>query len=300
MTYRSIRATGTCLIFLGGISFTVSEPIKIVGTLRDVNGFSLSGKITVVQEKPNLAFTTHEVDKSGIFKFTSDSEGPVVLHAVSEDHPSAEHVIDAGTIGTVTVDFSLPLGQDVQVRVVDAEDNPVEGAELRVRYHEPEKSMRRVSFERSERTDEDGRFLLQDVGILVPFVVDVVAPNYVPTSSKLTKLAAGATQMDDIVLGTPGATVTVELLDDKGVSPVPDTWVTLLADPAGLAPEDRDSWLHYRAFRQRALTSSEGSARFSGVPPGRILVRVKTETGTAKAWTDAVSNQEVLVSMRMP
>ena len=106
--------------------------------------------------------------------------------------------------------------------------------------------------------------------------------------------------MDDIVLGTPGATVTVALLDDKGVSSVPDTWITLLADPAGLAPEDRDSWLHYRAFRQRAVTSSEGRARFTGVPPGRIFVRVKTETGTAKAWADAVSNQEILVSVRLP
>ena len=223
MTNRNIHASVACLILLGGGPVAVSEPVRIVGTLRDANGFSLSGKITVVQEKPHLEFTTHDVDKSGTFKFTSDSEGPVVLHAVAEDHPPVEHVIEAGTIGTVTVDFSLPLGQDVQVKVVDSEDNPVGGAELRVRYHEPEKPMRRVSFERSERTDEDGRFLLQDVGILVPFVVDVVAPNYVPTSSKLTKLAAGSTQMDDIVLGTPGATVAVTLLvaGRKGRVPSP-------------------------------------------------------------------------------
>ena len=125
------------------------------------------------------------------------------------------------------------------------------------------------------------------------------APNYPPASSKHTKLEAGDTQMDDIVLGVPGATVVVTLLDDKGVSPVPDTGVTLLADPAGLAAEDRDSWLHHRAFRQRASTSSEGSARFTGVPPGRIFLRVKTETGVAKAWADTVSNQEVRVSMRL-
>ena len=105
--------------------------------------------------------------------------------------------------------------------------------------------------------------------------------------------------MDDIVLGVPGAPVVVTLLDDKGVSPVPDTWVTLLADPAGLAAEDRDSWLQYRAFRQRARTSSLGNVRFTGVPPGRIFVRAKTETGSAKAWAGAVSNQEVRVSMRL-
>ena len=289
-----------CLTFLSVFAFVAAEPVRVVGTLQDVDSFSLSGKITVIQERPHLKFTTHEVGKDGLFKFTSDSEGSVVLHAAAIGHPSAEHVIDAGTTGTVTVDFMLPLGQDVQVKVVDAEGNPVAGAELRIRYHEPEKPMRQVSFDTVERTDDDGRFLLQDVGIQVPFIVDVLAPNYAPASSKLTKLEEGDTQMDDIILGTPGATVVVELLDDKGISPVADTWVTLLADPAGLAPEDRDSWLHYRAFRQREVTSSLGSVRFTGVPPGRVFVRVKTETGSAKAWADAVSKQETSVSLRLP
>jgi len=92
----------------------------------------------------------------------------------------------------------------------------------------------------------------------------------------------------------------VELLDEKGDSPVPDTWVTLLADPEGLATKDQDSWLHHRAFRQRAVTSALGNARFTGVPPGRILVRVKTETRSAQEWGDAFSNQELRISMEMP
>ena len=299
MQNRWIHASTGCLTFLGMFTFVAAGPVGIVGTLQNVDGFSLSGQIMVIQEQPNLTFTTHEVDKTGRFKFTSDTEGRVVLHASAIDHPSAEHVIDAGTTGTVTVNFMLALGQDVQVRVVDAEGNSVEGAELRVRYDQPEKPRRRVSFNPLERTDDDGRIVLQDVAIQLPFVVDVLAPNYPPASSKRTKLETDDTQMNDIVLRVPGATVVVTLLDDKGVSPVPDTWVTLLADPAGLAAEDRDSWLHYRAFRQRALTSSGGKTRFTGVPPGRIFVRVKTETGTAKAWADAVSNQEVQVSMRL-
>ena len=50
-------------------------------------------------------------------------------------------------------------------------------AELRAHYHEPEKQMRQVSYDRPERTDSDGRFLLRDVGIQVAFVLDVIAPN---------------------------------------------------------------------------------------------------------------------------
>lgn len=300
MKYRIFPVSIPGAIFLSLLASGAAAPVEIVGTLQNVNGFSLPGKITVVQEVPHLSFTTHEVEEDGLFRFTSDSAGAMVLHAIAPDHPSAERVIAAGTTGVVTVDFTLPLGQGVEVRVVDSDRNPVEGAELRVRYHEPEKPARQVSFDREERTDGDGRLVLQDVGIQVPFVVDVLAPNYLPVSSKLTKLGDGETKMDDIVLGEPGATVIVELLDDKGVSPVPDTRVTLLADPAGLADDDRDSWLHYRRFRQWAVTSDLGNVRFAGVPPGRILVRVKTETGSTQEWGDAVSNQELRVLLWMP
>ena len=300
MQYRSFPVFIPGVVFLSLLASMAAAPVQIVGTLQDVNGFPLPGKITVIQEEPHLSFTTHEVEEDGLFQFMSDSTGALLLHAATIGHPSAERVITAGTIGVVTVNFTLPLGQDVEVRVVDAEGSAVSGAELRVRYDEPDKPTRRVSFEREERTDGDGRLVFQDVGIQVPFVVDVLAPNYPPASSKLTKLDEGDTQMDDIVLGAPGATVIVELLDDKGIAPVPDTWVTLLADPAGLAAEERDSWLHYRHFRQRAVTSALGNARFIGVPPGRILVRVKTETGSSQEWGDAVSNQELRVTLWMP
>ncbi len=119
-TARIIASTGW-MILLGAFAIVAAEPVKIAVTLQDPDGVPLSGQIMVIQEQPNLIFTTHEVDKTGFFKFTSDSEGRLVLHASAVDHPSAEHVIDAGTTGTVTVNFILPLGQDVQVRVVDAE-----------------------------------------------------------------------------------------------------------------------------------------------------------------------------------
>ncbi len=288
------------MVFLALFVSMGAAPVEIEGILRNVNGFALPGKITVIQEVPHLRFTTHEVEEDGLFRFTSDTAGDLVLHAMATGHPPAERVILAGTTGVLTANFTLPLGQDVQVRVVDAEGTSVEGAELRVRYYEPDKPFRQVSFDREERTDGDGYLLLQDVGIEVPFVVDVLTPHHPPASSRLTTLAPGETQMEDIVLGDRGATVVVELLDAQGLSPVPDTWITLLADPEGLAAEDWDSWLHHRAFRQRAVTSALGNARFTGVPPGRILVRVTTEAGSAQEWADTVSNQEHRVIVRMP
>ena len=64
---------------------------------------------------------------------------------------------------------------------------------LRVHYHEPDKPLRRVSFDPEEVTDGDGSLTLRGAVIQITFVVEVLAPNYPPTSSKLTKLAAGET-----------------------------------------------------------------------------------------------------------
>lgn len=296
----SIPVSVPSMAFLALFVSVGAAPVEIVGILQNVDGFALPGKITVIQEVPHLRFTTHEVEEDGLFRFMSDTEGDLVLHAMATGHPPDERVILAGTIGVVNADFTLPLGQDLQVRVVDAEGNSVEGAELRVRYYEPDKPSRQVSFYREERTDGDGYLLLQGVGIEVPFVVDVLTPHHPPVSSRLTMVAPGEVQMEDIVLGDRGATVVVELLDAHGISPIPDTWVTLLADPDALAAEDRDSWLHHRAFRQRAVTSALGHSRFTGVPPGRVLVRVKTEDGIAQEWTDAVSDQEHRITLRTP
>ena len=137
------------------------------------------------------------------------------------------------------------------------------------------------------------------MGIQVPFVVDVLAPNYPPASSKQTKLVAGQTEMTDIVLGEQGAAVVVEYVDKTG-SPAPDATVILLADPAGLPSAARGSWFHARAFRQRAVTSALGNARFSGVPPGRIIVRVKNSNGVAEHRGIAVSGQELQIRLWMP
>ena len=286
-------------VLLGLAVCAPAAALEIRGTLQDVNGESLRGTITVIEETPNLIFTHHEVDDSGEFKFTANAAGALLLHARAPLHPPAEHWIPAGASGVVTVDFALPLGQNVKVRVVDDSGSGVPGAALRVRYHEPEKPIRRVAFETDDVTDGDGYLLLQSVGIEVPFVVDVLAPNYPPMSSKLSKLSAGTTEMQDIALGAAGATVVVGLVDKAG-DPVAGAAVLLLADPAGLPSESRGSWLHHRAFRQRAVTSALGNVRFSGVPPGRILVRVKTAGDTVEHRGTAVSEQELSVSLVLP
>lgn len=288
-----------CIVgFLGLLCSAAASPVEIVGTLRDTNGTALSGQISVFQEVPYLTVTHYQTDATGSFRIASNSQGGLVLYATAKDHASAESVILSGASGTVTLNIVLPVAQDIEGRVIDNLGNGVPRAAVRVRYHEPGKPVRRVGFDRGERTDGDGRFLIQDVGIQVPFVVDVLAADYPPASSKRTKLAAGETTVDDIALGERGAVVVVHVLD-KADTAASDVRVMLLADPSGVGDDARGSWLHHRAFRQRGFTSRLGNVRFTGVPPGRIIARIKTVDGTTEQRAVVSSGQELNITLRI-
>lgn len=103
----------------------VGVPVEIEGTLQDVTSVPPSGKILVVQEMLHLSPITHEVREDRRFRFTCDSEGPLVIHAVSRGRSSTERASDAGTTRAVVVNLTLPVGRSVPVRVVDAEGNAV-------------------------------------------------------------------------------------------------------------------------------------------------------------------------------
>ena len=285
------------IAFFIWVCVAAASPVEIVGTLRNVKGKALSGQIKVFQEVPHLTATTHLTDETGSFRIAGNSRRGLVLHASAFHHASAENVIAPGVSGTVHLDIVLPLGQHIQGRVVDTLGNGVPGAAVRVRYHEPGKPVRRVSFDRDERTDGDGRFLIQDVGIQTPFVVDVLASDYPPVSSKLIKLAKGETELDDIVLVERGASVVVQVLG-KSDQAVSGAGLLLLADPTGLGTEARGSWLHHRAYRQRGTTSSLGNFRFRGVPPGRIIVISKVSGRTTEQRAVVSAGQELRMTLR--
>ena len=105
--------------------------------------------------------------------------------------------------------------------------------------------------------------------------------------------------MEDIVLGKPGATVVVELQDKAGVR---GGRYGGEADrrPGGISHCGAGSWLHPLGFRQLAVTSAQGQARFTGIPPGRIIVRVKTADGASEQQGVAVSGKELQLTLSMP
>lgn len=197
------------------------------------------------------------------------------------------------------VNLELPMGQYMTGKVVDGEGTGIPEAIVQVRYHEPGKAVRRAAFDPFERTDAEGLFLLRAVGVDVNFVVDVLAPGYLPKSSKRFKRSADDIQLDDIVLDERGGAVHVEVLDSAG-SPVGETGVYLSANPAGYESDERGSLLHGRVYNQQAQTSSFGNVRFARVPPGKIRMRAFTPSGSMVVEEATVAdNEQLRLSLRL-
>lgn len=298
MQQSSRALASTALALLSALAAT-GAPVELTGTLRNRNGESISGTVTVVEKGPPLAVSHHPADETGAFRIQADAARGLVVHARAPDHASAEELVPPGTSGSVALHFLLPVGQAVEGRVVDAHGNGVPGAALRIRYHEPDKPIRAVAFDTEEITDGDGRFKFRNVGTGVPFVIDAHAPSHVAATSQQFTVRAGANRpLEDIVLRDFGAVVVTSLLGGDN-APVRGAVVTLIADPAGRSPEAHGSWLHHRSFRQRKTTSSLGNVRFSGVPPGRIIIRTKGGLREVEERTSVSEGQELRVVLRV-
>lgn len=293
---RALASTGLALLLAPA---AMGAPVELTGTLRNGNGESISGTVTVIEKGPPLAVSHHPVDEAGAFRIQADAIRGLVVHARAPDHASGEELVPPGTSGSVALHFLLPMGQAVEGRVVDAHGNGVPGVALRVRYREPDKPTRTVAFDTEEITDGDGRFKFRNVGTGVPFVVDAHAPSHVATTSRQFTIREGANRpLEDIVLRHFGATVVASLLDGDN-TPVRGAVVTLIADPAGRSPEAHGSWLHHRSFRQRKTTSSLGNVRFSGVPAGRIIIRTKGRLSEVEERTSVIEGQELRLELRV-
>ena len=280
-------------------SLARGAPVEISGTLSDDNDNSLEGVISVFTESGAFRAEHHDVDETGVFKFSTDSAGGLILVARSSGYATAERLVPDGKTGSVAIDFELPTGQEITGRVLNSSGDPVVDAAVQVRYQEPDLPPRRVLFDTEDRSGSDGYFSIAEVGTGVNFYIDVYSPHYLAKTSSLFKLAVGATDVGNIVLGDPVGTVVVSVVDKNGQI-VEGAEVELIADKAGIPDESLDSWLHYDSYDKAAATTSRGTVRFVGVPPGSVTVLAKTATSrSASEETTAKAGEEVTVTLEL-
>ena len=299
MKYPATFIPAAMLACAGLPSILTAAPIVLVGRLGDVDGKAIQGTITVYATAGGLTSSHHRTSAKGGFRIDADSSNGLVVHAQSPGHQPGEVLIPATATGVVTVTIALPHGQTIQGQVVDAPGDGIAGATVLARYHEPGKPIRRVLLDDGSATDDEGNFVLNNVGVGVPSYVDVLAPGYPPAHSEQLKLEAGTTKIERIVLGEKGATVVVEVTNKSG-DPLEGVEVVLIADPATFAQSAHGSWLFPMGFRKRLETSGSGTARFTGVPPGKVAVRAKTDYSSLQGAATAASNQEVSITLVAP
>lgn len=287
MKSKQMSIAFVCLAFI--MPAIEARTVEIVGVLQDAGGQRLSGIISVFHAPPNSIPESHEIERD--FRISIEAEGGIGTSCRCRG-PSFRRTHRARSgYGSRHDEFQFATRAGCWCPPGDLRRNGVAGATVRVHHHEPGKPTPRVTFEPDSHTDGNGEFLVHDVGIDVPFNIDVLAPGHAPTQSGRQKLAAGESELADIVLTKPEALVLVRLRDKIG-DPIRGASVTLLVDPANYPQTARGSWPFPRGFRQRAKTSSLGNARFSGVHPGRVRVTVETDDGKAEAITTVVQGVE--------
>lgn len=257
------------------------QMIRVTGTLSDADGRPVAGLIHAIEVGPGFSIDNVMADEDGRFSLSVRTRYGALIRVSSEDHPPEEHYIEPGSAGDVRLDFSFLRAQDLTGRIVNEYGIGIAAATVHVRYHEPGMPYRRSAFHDLHETGPDGTYSVRNVGIEVPFRIDVHAPGYVPVSSEKLERKLGDVRIPEITLTEKGGTVGVRVVDKAGV-PVDGADVTVLADPAGYEAHEHGSLIHARGFSQVSATLRSGEAWFSGVPAGRIRILAKSARGEAE------------------
>ncbi len=223
----------------------------------------------------------------GDYGVVASAPGYAASDAAAETN--AVTVGDAG--GSVTLDVVLQRASAVTGLVTDSKGEPVAGARVRTRVA-PDRGENGRGRGRgtsrfaallpggsgSDLTDQDGRYVIQNVSPDRPWIVTAEADEYVPSESEPFEVEVGETkEMNVVLLG--GGNLAGRVVDDRG------RFVESARVRVGHIPDDRvasqgrlNAWQVDRYLEPTVyFTDADGKFLARGLPPGRAVVKVESD-----------------------
>jgi hypothetical protein len=236
------------------------------------NEQSLQGSITVMTSSTGVHLRTAEVDARGGFSITIPAGGAVIV-ARADGYASQQREIVAQPGTNPTLTFSLARAATVSGRVVDVSGAGVAGARVWVQYRGQARGWRLADEIGGEPTDALGQFTIPTVAQGRPFILQAESEDWLLSSSQTMMIRTPEVDGFLLLVSRRGATVSGRVMDPSG-RPVPNAEVQLRAMPGAneFTSDQRDSIAFARRMNRSAISGSDGSYAFRGVPPGRIVV----------------------------
>lgn len=236
----------------------------VAGAILDPDGLAVPGARVLLRSESyrSVPPLVAETDRDGLYHLRGAPFGRYSLSAVAEGWPTAtvpSVEVPPGAGEAVLGTLYLARGAEVHGEVMDLDEVPIDGAQIRARPSEMDGDT--PPEERQATTGADGRFRVEGLPSGAVVDLEVTAGGHAPIL--LTRLAVPTEEPIRIVL-EPGTQLGGVVIDDRG-EPVADAVVLV-------APREREG-----AVRRVTSTDREGRFDVEGVATGETEVVVTAE-----------------------
>lgn len=285
--------------------------------MQTASGNRIVARITILRGGSDPGLATHNTDADGAFSIEVDTNGLIAAAASALGYASEEIDLSEG-VPSGDVRFILREFRIVQGYVRDANRQPVEGVEIRVRNLN---SSRRIHIDDAaiSVTDDSGSFAVAiPDGSTDQFVADVFADGWVPQSKSLGSGAVGNTGVGEgslesilVSLELQGTSLSGRVTSAGGAAQSNVTiLISVRSRPAstgvgglpGSGPGTGPVITPFGVtFRSRIATDSDGRYAISGLPPGKpAIVAIRPKVRVTPKRFEAVEGGSLVADFVLP
>ncbi len=232
--------------------------VTLLGTLHDASGAPAPRAEVHLGEWDDLGYRSVQSDEQGAYRIEGAGTGQLRLSAEHDSLGRAKTMLQASAGQTLRWDAVLSKGLVLEGRLLDAEEQPVAGAQIQGRLERADKYDDWAS---NARTDKQGRFQLENCDVLRPICVHVTGKSAFPLLS-VHEILPGP---EELVLRLPKeawAEIQGRILDPED-KPLPNVHVSL-------AMTGVEGW------DEPALDPASGAFHCTSIPPGEYQLTFET------------------------